>query len=500
MLNSVDFSGRPFHFIGIGGIGMSALAYVLTQQRLPVSGSDLRLSHITQRLQEAGAHIFWRQEADNLSFFEQGFEQGLTANYSDHSPVKLAARQTVNLPQVVCSTAINESNDEYRAALKMGCPIFHRSDLLAALMKQYKSIAVAGTHGKTTTSSMMGYALLEGGIDPTMVVGGEVSAWEGNARLGMSNWFVAEADESDGSLVKLTPEIGIITNIELDHPDHYNSLEDVVDIFRQFSQQTKTVIASIDCATVRSFLNPDITYSVEVGNPADYTVTDVVYSATGTRAAVWERGNHLGVLRLAVPGKHNLSNALAVIAAGRCVGVDFDALAAGLAQFEGARRRFERRGFYSGIQFVDDYAHHPSEIKATLSTARLLKEADVRLGHGVKRIFAIFQPHRYSRTAAFLDDFAQAFNDADEVIITDVYGAGEEKPKGFSAQVVARAIAEYHPHVQYCSTLEAVSAVLTERLQPGDMALFLGAGNLNRIIPEVMEPFVNAEIQAVQQA
>jgi UDP-N-acetylmuramate--alanine ligase len=496
MLNSVDFSGRPFHFIGIGGIGMSALAYVLTQQRLPVSGSDVRLSHITQRLQEAGAHIFWRQEASNLRFFE-GSKAAIALN---DRAVTAPQPEMSELPQIVCSTAINERNEEYRAALELGCPIFHRADLLAALMQQHQSIAVAGTHGKTTTSSMMGYALLAAGIDPTMVVGGEVSAWEGNARLGTSDWFVAEADESDGSLVKLSPEIGIITNIELDHPDHYSTLEDVVAIFRQFSQQAKTVIASADCATIRKFLTPDITYSIEVGADADYTVNDVVYGASGTRAVVWERGRRLGILRLATPGKHNLSNALAVIAAGRQVGAKFKDLAAGLANFEGARRRFERRGFYSGIQFVDDYAHHPSEIKATLSTARLLKETDAPLGCGVKRIFAIFQPHRYSRTAAFLDDFAQAFSGADRVILTDVYSAGEEKPQDFSAQQLVHAISAYHPQVQYCPSLEAVSAVLTERLQPGDMALFLGAGNLNRIIPDVMEPFMAAEIQAVQQA
>lgn len=496
MLNSVDFSGRPFHFIGIGGIGMSALAYVLTQKQLPVSGSDLRLSHITQRLQEAGAHIFWRQEADNLKFFAKGLAQ----KHADQSLAAYAQSLSQVLPQVVCSTAINASNDEYRAALEMGCPIFHRSDLLAALMNQSQSIAVAGTHGKTTTSSMMGYALLGAGVDPTIVVGGEVSAWEGNARLGHDDWFVAEADESDGSLVKLAPSIGIITNIELDHPDHYSSLDDVVDIFRQFAQQTDTLIVSADCQTIAQFIDPDITYSVEVGRPADYSVSDVAYGATGTRTVVWERGTRLGILRLAVPGKHNLSNALAVIAAGRRMGLDFADIAAGLADFEGARRRFERRGFYNGIQFVDDYAHHPSEIKATLSTARLLKTGSTPFGQEVKRIVAIFQPHRYSRITAFLDDFAAAFADADEVIVTDVYSAGEAAPSDFSTQTVGQAIALHHPHVQYCPSLDAVSAVLKERLQPGDMALFLGAGNLNRIIPDVMEPFMAAEMQAVQQA
>lgn len=476
---------------------MSALAYVLTQQRLPVSGSDVRLSHITQRLQEAGAHVFWRQEADNLRFFQHG---ATGAEPMTLAATELAQSPSNQLPQVVCSTAINHSNDEYRAALQLGCPILHRSDVLAALMHQSQGIAVAGTHGKTTTSSMMGYALLAADIDPTIVVGGEVSAWEGNARLGADNWFVAEADESDGSLVKLSPKIGIITNIELDHPDHYHTLDDVIAIFRQFAEQAEVTIASADCETIRSYLSPDVTYSVEVGQPADYTVRDVVYSASGTRAVVYERGQLLGILRLVIPGKHNLSNALAVIAAGRQAGVAFDDLAAGLANFEGARRRFERRGFYSGIQFVDDYAHHPSEIKATLATARLLKDADMSMGYHAQRIVAVFQPHRYSRTLAFLEDFAQAFAGADEVIITDVYSAGETPPDDFSIQTVARAIATHHANVQYCPSLEAISAVLTERLQPGDMALFLGAGNLNRIIPDVMEPFKKAEMQAVQQA
>ncbi|MEM9002265.1 MAG: UDP-N-acetylmuramate--L-alanine ligase [Cyanobacteria bacterium P01_F01_bin.86] len=498
MLNSVDFSGKPFHFIGIGGIGMSALAYVLTQRQLPVSGSDLRLSHITQRLQEAGAHIFWNQEASNLRFFEAS-DDWLSRSQS-RPPTSFDLGSDHGLPQVICSTAINESNSEYRAAQQMGCPIFHRSDLLAALMKQYQSIAVAGTHGKTTTSSMMGYALLEAGIDPTMVVGGEVSAWKGNARLGNSGWFVAEADESDGSLVKLASTVGIITNIELDHPDHYSNLEDVVDIFRRFAQKSKCLIASADCVTIQQSLTPDKTYSIEPGRDADFTVSDIIYGSKGTHAAVWEGDDCLGVLRLSVPGSHNLSNALAVVAAGRHLGIEFEKLALGLAKFEGARRRFERRGFYGGIQFIDDYAHHPSELRATLATASLQRRTESPLDSSVRRVVAIFQPHRYSRTVTFLEEFAQAFNDADEVILTDIYSAGEENTYPISGETVAKAIAAHHPYVQYCPTLEAVHAVLVERLQPGDMALFLGAGNLNRIIPEVMKPFMEAEARAVQRA
>lgn len=235
-MKTVDFSGRPFHFIGVGGIGMSALAYVLAQRRFPVSGSDIRASHITERLQSVGAHIFTQQEASNLNVF-----QTLQINTGVKIPVAVGAGSKTSadinfevngngrhrarlLPQVVCSTAITASNPEYQAALDKDCPIFHRSDVLAALIGEYQGIGVAGTHGKTTTSSLIGYVLLQAGMDPTIIVGGEVDAWDGNARLGQGDYLIAEVDESDGSLTKHFPKIGIVTNIELDHPDHYASL------------------------------------------------------------------------------------------------------------------------------------------------------------------------------------------------------------------------------------------------------------------------------------
>lgn len=460
MLNSVDFSGRPFHFIGIGGIGMSALAYVLAKRNLPVTGSDLSLNHITQRLQEQGAHIFWHQGAENL-------------------------RHCVSeaLPQVICSTAIGAGNPEYQAALDLKCPIFHRSDLLAALMREYQGIAVAGTHGKTTTSSMVGYLLLQAGLDPTIIVGGEVSTWEGNARLGQSPYLVAEADESDGSLAKLTAAIGVVTNIELDHPDHYTTLDQVVDIFRTFAQQCKTLIGCIDCQTVREELSPTISYSLQPSLKADYTVEQVHYRAEGTTAQVWERGQPLGELKLKLLGKHNLSNALAAIAVGRCLGLEFAQIAQILATFEGARRRFELRGEHHNILFIDDYAHHPSEIQATLSAARLRAQTSPTDRH---RVIAVFQPHRYSRTQVFFEEFARSFTNADVVIATDIYSAGEVNSSGITGQQVATAIMAHHSNVVYQPTLPSVSAFLREALLPGDLVLFLGAGNLNRIIPELM--------------
>jgi UDP-N-acetylmuramate--alanine ligase len=460
MGNSIDFSGRPIHFIGIGGIGMSGLAYVLARRGLPVSGSDLKASNITKRLEAESAHIFLTQDASNLEFFE------------DHPSGKT--------PQIICSTAIGKTNSELAAALERGCQIFHRSDVLAALIAEYDSIGVAGTHGKTTTSSMIGYMLVAAGVDPTIVVGGEVTAWDGNARVGKSKYFVAEVDESDGSLVKHAPKIGVITNIELDHPDHYKSLDQVIKTFNIFAGQCQVTIGSADCEIVRDRIQPTLTYSIEPDREADYTASNIKYHAEGTSAQVYEYGKLLGTLELQVLGTHNLSNALAAVAVGRKIGLEFSAIASGLATFNGAKRRFELRGYQNNITFIDDYAHHPSEILVTLSAARLRVGSD-------RRVVAIFQPHRYTRTLEFLTEFAQSFTDADLVAITDIYSAGEANTGVISGEKVVAEIAKYQPNVYYQPTLEAVSGFLTQNLQPGDICLFLGAGNLNQIIPEVVD-------------
>jgi UDP-N-acetylmuramate--alanine ligase len=459
MGDSIDFGGRPIHFIGIGGIGMSGLAYVLARRGLPVSGSDLRSTNITQKLAAEGAHIFLKQDASNLDFFS-GSASGT--------------------PQIICSTAIGKTNSELAAALALGCPIFHRSDVLAAMIGEYYSVGVAGTHGKTTTSSAIGYMLVAAGVDPTIVVGGEVTAWEGNARVGKSEYFVAEVDESDGSLVKHAPKIGIITNIELDHPDHYKSLEQVIETFVTFRDRCQVTIGSVDCAIVRDRIKPTISYSVEPGQVADYTADEIDYNSVGTSAKVYEYGKLLGTLELGVLGKHNLSNALAAIAVGRKIGLDFPAIASGLATFSGAKRRFELRGYQNDITFIDDYAHHPSEILVTLSAARLRVGAE-------RRVVAVFQPHRYSRTLEFLSEFAQSFKDADLVIITDIYSAGEANTGAISGEKVVAEIGRYHANVCYQPTLEAVSQFLTQNLQPGDICLCLGAGNLNQVIPEIVD-------------
>ena len=499
----VDFSGRPFHFIGIGGIGMSAIASVLLDQKILVSGSDKTLNHITQRLQQQGAHIFDAQAADNLTVFlpsstvsgETPIQVGVSPGAAQphrtdnaHSARRNAAAQQM-APQVICSTAISKSNSEYQAALSLGCPVFHRSDVLAGLMRRYRGIAVAGTHGKTTTSSMMGYVLLKAGLDPTIVVGGEVRAWQGNARTGKGAYLLAEADESDGSLVKLSPQIGVITNVELDHPDHYASIDDVVRIFRQFSQQCQILIACADCETVSKALSPTTTYGVEPGSQADYVATNIDYGDRGTQAIIWEHGQQLGKLELQVLGAHNLSNSMAAVALGRLLGLPFDLIAEALSEFEGARRRYELRGQVNQITFVDDYAHHPSEIRATLAAASLQAQAG-------RRIVAIFQPHRYSRTLTFLAEFSHAFQNAHQVVLTDIYAAGEPVSAHINGEMLASAVQANHSCVVYRPSLPGVVSYLKDTLRPGDVALFLGAGNLNQVIPELMAFYQQQDVKA----
>ena len=457
MLNPVDFSGRPFHFVGIGGIGMSAIAYILAKQGFTVSGSDLSSNRITQKLQDLGVKVFQGHHTDNIDL--------------------------ANAPQVVCSTAINQQNPEFQVALANGLPILHRSDLLAALIEQFQGISIAGTHGKTTTSSLVGFLLLKAGVDPSIIIGGEVSAWQGNARLGKGKYLVAEADESDGTLVKFLSHIGVITNIELDHPDHYHNLEQVIDIFQAFAKRCEVMIGCIDCPTVKSHIKTDITYSLS-DSSADYTVTDIQYNPSDTQAVVIERGQPLGKISLGLLGKHNLSNALAAIAVARYVGVEWQAIADALPDFVGASRRFEIKGVQNGITFVDDYAHHPSEIIATLASARQQNTNS--------RVIAIFQPHRYSRTLRFLDEFSQSFGDADVVVVTDIYAASEPNDGKITGEQMVEAIANIRDQVYYQPMLKDVQEFLVKNLKSGDLAVFLGAGNLNQAIAPTMQEIATA--------
>ncbi|WP_019504970.1 UDP-N-acetylmuramate--L-alanine ligase [Pleurocapsa sp. PCC 7319] len=492
-VTKVDLNGKPFHFIGIGGIGMSALAYIVAQRQLPVSGSDLRTSHITRRLEALGVKIFPVQEASNLDFFatylnqeRQSLSVSTRGKTDTVVEVKTEEDHVDCLPQIICSTAIAENNPEYQAAVKLGCTIFHRSDLLAALINEYHSIAVSGTHGKTTTSSLIGHMLLQCDLDPTIIVGGEVEAWEGNARSGQGKYLVAEADESDGSLVKHHPSIGIITNIELDHPDRYQDIQEVISIFQTFAGQCNTLIGCVDDPIIRDELAITISYSLNPATGADYTAKDIAYHSQGVTAEIWERGVCLGVLQLPLLGEHNLSNALAAIAVGRKVGLEFTTIAESLAKFKGTKRRFEHRGEANGIVFIDDYAHHPSEIKATLASAKLRVEGKESL----HRVVAVFQPHRYSRTHTFLQEFSTVFKDADVVVITDIYSAGEKNIFGVTGKDLAKAIAINHTHVHYHASVDSIADFLKQEiLQPGDLAMYLGAGNLNQAIPKTIALF-----------
>ncbi|MEM8637722.1 MAG: UDP-N-acetylmuramate--L-alanine ligase [Cyanobacteria bacterium P01_G01_bin.54] len=502
MSKTINLRGQPVHFIGIGGIGMSALAYILAERKIPVSGSDVRATHITRRLESVGANIFTEQRPENLTIFQDetvATAPPATAHSAPFNSVP-SNGQAIALaeppvqpqgvtPQVVCSTAIRPNNAEYCAALERDYPIFHRSDVLAALIKEYESIAVAGTHGKTTTSSLIAYILLHAGVDPTVVVGGEVEAIGGNARLGHGRYLVAEADESDGSLVKMHPKLGVITNIELDHPDHYTDLHAVVDVFKTFERHSQTLIACIDCGVIREHLQPQITYSLDPTLGADYTVQDVNYQGTGTQATIVERGQVLGKLNLPLLGRHNLSNTLAAIAVARYVGLEFTPIAAAIAEFKGAKRRFEVRGQVKGMTFVDDYAHHPSELQATLAAARL--RVQIPNGSTAYRLIAVFQPHRYSRTATFFEEFVQSFGEADVIVITDIYSAGEVNTHAISGERLANAIAQQHQQVFYQPTVLDAREFLQTFLQTGDFVLFLGAGNLNQQITPLIEHFTH---------
>ncbi|MEL6496330.1 MAG: UDP-N-acetylmuramate--L-alanine ligase [Cyanobacteria bacterium J06623_7] len=488
-VTKVDLKGKPFHFIGIGGIGMSALAQIVAQRQLPVSGSDLRRSHITDRLESLGVKVFYRQEAVNLDFFIANVVKKRQPVSAGGKGVVLpevvpSGDENIALPQVICSTAIAKTNPEYQAAVKLGCPIFHRSDLLAALIEEYQSIAVSGTHGKTTTSSLIGYMLLECQVDPTIIVGGEVDAWNGNARSGQGEYLVAEADESDGSLIKHHPTMGIVTNIELDHPDRYQDIQEVITIFQTFAQQCETLIGCVDDPIVREQLKTTITYGLNPDIEADYQAQNIKYHARGSSSQIWERGVCLGELELPLLGQHNLSNALAAIAVGRHIDLEFPAIARALSTFGGTKRRFEHKGETNGITFIDDYAHHPSEINVTLAASKLRVEGN----NALKRVVATFQPHRYSRTQTFLGEFAQAFKDADVVVITDIYSAGEQNTFGISGSDLAKAIASHHDRVHYYPDVDSVEKFLTEEiLQPGDLAMFLGAGNLNQAIGRALQ-------------
>ncbi|SHF24685.1 UDP-N-acetylmuramate--L-alanine ligase [Desulfofundulus australicus DSM 11792] len=439
---------RRVHFIGIGGAGMSGLASILLDLGYEISGSDLSSTDITRRLESRGAVCHVGHASRNL----------------DTSQL------------VVISSAIKPDNPELLAAREKGIPVIHRGDLLAWLMQRQKGIAVAGAHGKTTTTSMLALVLERSGFDPTIVIGGELNDIGGNAKLGRGEYLVAEADESDGSFLKLQPLAAIITNIEDDHLDHYGSVEEIKKAFRQFMHKVPEhglVVACIDDPnvreTIRDLERPLITYGSE-GSGASYTLRQLSLDSRGSRGDVYYEGRFLGTLELYVPGRHNMLNALAVVAAARWLGLDFNLIASILREFRGARRRFELLGEVGGIRVVDDYAHHPSEIRATLQAARQTEPG---------RLVVVFQPHRYTRTLLLKEQFGRSFADADLVIVNEIYSAGETPIEGVNAQLIVQAIKNYgRPPVVYLPTREQVVNYLVAEARPGDLILTMGAGNI----------------------
>ena len=452
---------QPFHFIGVGGIGMSALAVILAERGFRVSGSDSRDSRVVQDLRGRGVTVYREQSAATI--------EALCAVLS-------------RPPQVVISSAVPSSNQELEAAHQAGLTVFHRSDVLAALINSQPSIAVAGSHGKTTTSTLIATLLAATGNDPTAVIGGIVPAFGSNARAGQGRLLVAEADESDGSLVKFSPTLGLITNLELDHTDHYPNLEALIHTLGTFAAGCETILANRDCPVLRKHFQPDAWWSIETADGVAFAALPVEVQGDGTIADFYEDGVCVGRFCLPVPGHHNLSNTTAALAACRLQAIPFAALTTAIQSLKAPGRRFDYRGSVGGRLIVDDYAHHPSEVDATLQVARLMVETGRSpLPAAPKRVMAVFQPHRYSRTAEFLHPFAAALAQADMVLLAPLYSAGEEPIPGISTKRLADEIHQVRPDltVHVAADLDELSRQVCHHCQAGDLVLVMGAGDVN---------------------
>jgi len=452
---------KRIHFVGIGGVGMSAIAWVLLKKGIPVSGSDLHSNPLTTRLEENGATIFY-----------------------EHSPLNL---EDVGL--VVASSAIREDNPEIVHAGKLNIPIWHRSVMLAEILDEGEAITVAGTHGKTTTTSMISLLLRQAGLDPTVLIGGDLPDMGGNALLGSGTHIVAEADESDGTLLAYHPRYAVITNVDSDHLDFYKTEDAVRRLFHTFLSQIQPDGFAIVCADdpgVRFILNPPpscgvCSYSI-LSSSADCFARDITLSPRGSSFSVFFQGLQLGSIALSVPGKHNVSNALAVVSLGQILGIDFDIVQKTLQMFKGVKRRFQNKGEAEGILVVDDYGHHPTEVASTLNGA--LPLAKKRGG----RIVTVFQPHRFTRTQALAQDFARAFDDADVVLVTDVYSAGENPIEGVSGRLIYEALVNRgHPAAHYVENMDDICDKLLGMLLPADVVITMGAGNIWKVGEQLLQ-------------
>lgn len=446
------------HFVGIGGIGMSGIAEVLLTLGYRISGSDLGESETTQRLAGLGAEVA-------LGHSEESIDPDVDV--------------------VVVSSAVDDANPEVRAARRMRIPVIPRAEMLAELMRVKCGVAVAGAHGKTTTTSLVAATLAGAGVDPTVVIGGRLKSLGGtNARLGTSRYLVAEADESDGSFLLLKPTISVVTNIDREHMNYYGTMERLIDAYIEFINSTPFFGRAILCGDdehIASLLGRlkkrYLTYGTSLDH--DFCAADIRYEGLGTTFEVLERGVALGTAHVAMPGKHAALNALAAIAVGSEFGIPFERSVAALSAFEGIMRRFEHKGDAGGVTVIDDYGHHPTEIRATLAAARNAYD---------RRIVAVFQPHRYSRTEDLLDEFTRCFEDADLVVVTDIYAAGEDPIDGISGAELAEAITRRHKGtVVFAAAGDTLADEVAVKVSSGDVVITLGAGDITRLGPKLLE-------------
>ena len=461
---------RRVHFIGIGGSGMSGIAELLANLGYAVTGSDQKRSSVTDRLSELGIVV------------AEGH----------------AAHQVGDADVVVVSSAVKPTNPEVAEAVRRRIPVIPRAEMLAELMRLRYSIAVAGAHGKTTTTSMIALVLERAGLDPTAVIGGRLSAFGSNARLGRGELMVVEADESDRSFLKLFPTMAVVTNIDHEHLDSYGGFDDLQQAFVDFANKVPFYGAVIACADDRYLAailplmaRRVVTYGLEAES-ADVGATDVRLAPMSVTATVTRRVagavSTLGSLTLNVPGRHNLLNALATVAVALELDLPFERIATGLAEFKGAERRFEVRGEIGGVLVVDDYGHHPTEIAAVLAAARTLE----------RRIVVAFQPHRFSRTAALMDAFGPALAGADHIVLTDIYAAGEDPVPGVTIERLAAAVrAATDAPIDIVPAVEDVAPVLASMARPGDLVITLGAGSIGTVPDRLIGLLTRAEASAI---
>ena len=439
------------HFIGIGGAGMSALAHVLCERGFHVTGSDRNAGGVCEKLKALGAVV-----------------------YQGH-----AAQQVQGADAVVISSAIHADNCELVAAKEQGIRVMHRSDVLAELINHADGVAVAGAHGKTSTSAMLSCIATESGIDPTVVIGGEVTSLGGNARSGNGRFVVAEADESDGSFLKFNPLYAVVTNIENDHMDHYGSEENIYKAFKQFLgniRQGGAAVLCMDNEKLRRLAQETearvISYGID-NEEADYVAKDVVYHTGGTDYKVYKNGNLFDEVQLIVPGRHNVLNSLGALACAVEMGIDTDSILSALKKFTGAHRRFETKGRVNGVWVVDDYAHHPTEIGVTLKAALQTKP---------QRLICVFQPHRYTRTQLLFDEFCACFKGCDKLIVTDIYAASEDPIEGVNSAKLAEGIKKVSGvDVEYVPSLAEIETYLAKTARSGDLVMTIGAGDVYKV-------------------